>query len=49
MFTELMALLRGEGDEAADPVRDGRLALAALMVRIARADEDFAPSERKAI
>ena len=49
MFTELMALLRGEGDEAADPVRDGRLALAALMVRIARADEDFAPSEREAI
>jgi len=44
MFEMLLRRLAGAADEPARP-EDARLALAALLVRIARADHDYAPAE----
>lgn len=47
ILREIAALLRGPG--RAEPAADDALALAALMVRVARADGRFDEAERRAI
>ena len=44
MFEKLLAML-ARSDTAPLPPEDARLALAALLVRLARSDGDYAPSE----
>lgn len=48
MLKDLIAFFNGSSEAALRP-DDQRLALAALMVRIARADEDYSAPERAAI
>lgn len=45
MFDNLLKRLKGEAETAQLTPEDARLAMATLMVRIARADHDYAPSE----
>ncbi|MBB5516421.1 putative tellurite resistance protein B-like protein [Rubricella aquisinus] len=45
MLADLLKLLRGEAEPSALSTEDQKLALAALMVRVARADHDYAASE----
>ena len=49
MLANLLNRLMGEGGGAPLPPADCRLALTALLIRVARADNDFAATERSRI
>lgn len=49
MFGDLIRKLTGEAEPGPLPDADARLALAALMVRVARADHDYAEAEMNRI